>query len=61
MADIKDLAEIVFVRRCVWAGTIIAGQFLFYDLFKNILQVTSEDLTLFLDVLGSIKLAAPDV
>lgn len=44
--------------RCMWAGTIIAGQFLLYDLGKNLFQVTSDDLTLFLDVIGSITLTA---
>ena len=42
--------------RCVWAGSIIAGQFLLYDVGKNLFQVTSDDLTLFLDVIGSVVL-----
>ncbi|KAJ1481170.1 hypothetical protein T484DRAFT_1808405 [Baffinella frigidus] len=44
--------------RCVWAGTIISGQFLIYDIFKNLFQITNDDLLLFLDVLGSIELGS---
>jgi hypothetical protein len=42
--------------RCVWAACIIAGQFLLYDVCKMILQITADDLTLFLDVIGSIEM-----
>ena len=31
--------------RCVWAGSIIAGQFLLYDIFRAVFSVTSEDLS----------------
>lgn len=31
--------------RCVWAGSIIAGQFLLYDVFRNAFGVSSEDLS----------------
>ena len=30
--------------RCVWAGCIIAGQFLLYDVFRGIFGITSDDL-----------------
>jgi len=46
------------ISRCVWAGSIISGQFLLYDIGKNILQITSEDLTLFLDVISSIEIGS---
>lgn len=44
--------------RCVWAGAIIAGQFLLYEVFKNTFQITQEDLSLFLDVIGSIEVGS---
>lgn len=44
--------------RCAWAGIIISGQFLLYDIGKNVLQITTDDLTLFLDVIGSIELGS---
>lgn len=44
--------------RCVWAAAIIAGQFLLYDVCKMILQITADDLTLFLDVIGSIEMGS---
>jgi solute carrier family 25 phosphate transporter 3 len=31
--------------RCLWAGSIIAGQFLLYDVFRNFFGVNSEDLS----------------
>ena len=31
--------------RCVWAGSIIAGQFLLYDVFRNFFGVSGEDLS----------------
>lgn len=31
--------------RCVWAGSIIAGQFLLYDVFRNYFGVSVQDLT----------------
>ena len=31
--------------RCVWAGSIIAGQFLLYDVFRNYFGVSSQDLS----------------
>ena len=31
--------------RCVWAGSIIAGQFLLYDVFRTLFGVNSEDLS----------------
>ena len=31
--------------RCVWAGTIIAGQFLLYDVFRTIFKVGPDDLS----------------
>lgn len=30
--------------RCVWAGCIIAGQFLLYDVFRGIFGITGDDL-----------------
>lgn len=36
--------------RCVWSGSIIAGQFFFYDLARQLLGVSSEDLLQVLDV-----------
>jgi len=36
--------------RCVWAGTIIAGQFLLYDIFRTILGVDGKDLSQVFDV-----------
>lgn len=30
--------------RCVWAGCIIAGQFLLYDVFRGIFAITGDDL-----------------
>lgn len=44
--------------RCVWAGAIIAGQFLLYEVCKGVFQITSDDLSLFLDVIGSIALGS---
>jgi solute carrier family 25 (mitochondrial phosphate transporter), member 3 len=46
------------LSRCVWAGTIISGQFLIYDILKNLFQITNEDLLLFLDVIGSIEIGS---
>ena len=40
-----------FGPRCVWAGSIISGQFLLYDIFRDILGVTPADLTEYLDPL----------
>lgn len=31
--------------RCVWAGSIIAGQFLLYDVFRTFFQVNSDDMS----------------
>jgi len=31
--------------RCVWAGSIIAGQFLLYDVFRSLFGVTGDDLS----------------
>ena len=31
--------------RCVWAGSIIAGQFLLYDVFRTYFHITQEDLS----------------
>jgi hypothetical protein len=31
--------------RCVWAGSIIAGQFLLYDVFREFFRVSSDDLS----------------
>jgi len=31
--------------RCIWAGSIIAGQFLLYDIFRSIFRVSAEDLS----------------
>ena len=31
--------------RCVWAGSIIAGQFLLYDVFRTVFGVNTDDLT----------------
>lgn len=31
--------------RCVWAGSIIAGQFLLYDVFRTVFSVSSDDLS----------------
>ncbi len=31
--------------RCLWAGSIIAGQFLLYDIFRNLFGVTVNDLS----------------
>jgi solute carrier family 25 phosphate transporter 3 len=31
--------------RCVWAGSIIAGQFLLYDVFRNYFGVSGQDLS----------------
>lgn len=31
--------------RCVWAGSIIAGQFLLYDVFRTLFGVSSDDLS----------------
>lgn len=30
--------------RCVWAGCIIAGQFLLYDVFRSLFGITADDL-----------------
>jgi solute carrier family 25 phosphate transporter 3 len=40
-----------FGPRCVWAGSIISGQFLLYDVFRDLLDVTPADLTEYLDPL----------
>lgn len=37
--------------RCLWSGAIIAGQFFLYDVFKGLMHVTANDLTLFLDAM----------
>lgn len=31
--------------RCIWAGSIIAGQFFLYSIFREVFQVTASDLT----------------
>lgn len=36
--------------RCVWAGSIIAGQFFLYDIFRTYFGVSSEDLTQLLEI-----------
>ena len=36
--------------RCVWSGAIIAGQFFFYDLARQLLNVAADDLLVVLDV-----------
>jgi solute carrier family 25 phosphate transporter 3 len=36
--------------RCVWAGSIIAGQFLLYDVFRTLFGVTANDLSQVLQV-----------
>lgn len=41
--------------RCLWSGSIISGQFLLYDVFRNLLHVTSEDLAQYMDVIGSFS------
>jgi len=46
------------MSRCVWAGAIIAGQFLLYEVCKGVFQITADDLSLFLDVIGSIELGS---
>jgi len=40
--------------RCVWAGSIIAGQFFLYDVLKASFGVRNEDLMLFMDVLSGL-------
>lgn len=63
----STLREIVEVRglsglflglqsRIVWSGSIISGQFLLYDVCKAALHVASDDLKVFLDVIGSVGL-----
>lgn len=39
--------------RCAWSGAVISGQFLLYDLAKQVLGVAPPDLTLNLDALAS--------
>ena len=39
--------------RCLWSGAIIAGQFFLYDLFKQALHLTANDLTTFYDAFGA--------
>ena len=39
--------------RCLWSGAIIAGQFFLYDLFKEALHITANDLALFYDAFGA--------
>ena len=39
--------------RMVWSSAIIAGQFFLYDLFKQALHLSTNDLTLFYDAFGS--------
>ena len=39
--------------RCLWSGAIIGGQFFLYDLFKQALHLTANDLTQFYDAFGA--------
>jgi len=39
--------------RCLWAGSIIAGQFLLYDVFRTLLSVNKDDLSQFFEVVIS--------
>ena len=41
--------------RCLWAGCIISGQFFLYDAFRNVLEVNTPNLTLYMDVLGTLQ------
>jgi len=39
--------------RCIWAGSIIAGQFLLYDVFRALLNVSKDDLSQVFEVVIS--------
>lgn len=39
--------------RCLWSGSIISGQFLLYDVFRSLLHVSNEDLSQYMDVIGT--------
>ena len=39
-----------FVPRAVFFGSLIAGQFLLYDYWKQVFRVSTNDITLVLDV-----------
>jgi len=39
--------------RCLWAGSIIAGQFLLYDIFRTLLRVNKDDLSQVFEVVIS--------
>jgi len=41
--------------RCLWSGSIISGQFLLYDVFRNLLHVSNEDLAQYMDVIGTFS------
>ena len=41
--------------RSLWAGCVIAGQFLLYDLFKSALGVSTADLEEVFDVFGTLE------
>lgn len=41
--------------RCLWSGSIISGQFLLYDVFRQLLHVTQDDLETYMDVIGSFQ------
>ena len=42
--------------RCLWSGAIIAGQFFLYDVFKGMMHVTANDLSLFYDAMSMLPL-----
>ncbi|KAL7557499.1 hypothetical protein ACA910_005255 [Epithemia clementina (nom. ined.)] len=44
--------------RCVWAGSIIAGQFLLYDVFRTFFHVSSTDLSQVYEVVVDVPTAA---
>ena len=41
--------------RCIWASAIISGQFLLYDIFRNALGISTEDLSQVFEVLIANK------
>lgn len=41
--------------RCVWAGCIIAGQFLLYDVFRAAFHISGEDLNQVFEVVLPVK------
>jgi len=50
-----------FITRSIWAAAIIAGQFLFYDVAKQVFKVTAADLTQKADVLATALRREPAV